>query len=50
MGRSVATSSRTLLGLAAWFAAPGRGVATLLEELLFTRGEDKFLPAIATSK
>jgi hypothetical protein len=50
MGRSVATSSRTLLGLAAWFAAPGRGVATLLEKLLFTCGENKFLPAVATSK
>jgi hypothetical protein len=50
MRRSVATSSRTLLGLAAWFAAPGRGVTALLEELLFTRGENKFLPTVATSK
>jgi hypothetical protein len=50
MGRGVATSSRTLLGLAAWFTAPGRGVATLLEKLLFTCGENKFLPAVATSK
>jgi hypothetical protein len=50
MGRCVATSSGTLLSLAAWFAAAGRGVASLLEELLFTCGEGKFLTAVATGK
>jgi hypothetical protein len=50
MGRSVATAASTLLGLAAWFAASGRGVTALLEELLFTCGENKFLPAVATCK
>ena len=39
-----------LLSLAAWLAAPRRGVATLLEELLFARGEDKLLTAVATGK
>jgi hypothetical protein len=50
MGGCVATSAGTLLGLAAWFAAAGRGVAALLEELLFTCGEGKLLTAIATGK
>jgi hypothetical protein len=50
MGRRVATSGGTLLSLAAWFAAAGRGVAALLEELLFTCGEGKFLTAVATGK
>jgi hypothetical protein len=50
MGRRVATSGGTLLSLAAWFAAAGRGVAALLEELLFTRCEGKFLTAVATGK
>jgi hypothetical protein len=51
MGRSVATPAtpRTLLGLAAWFAAPRRGVTAFLEELLFPSGENKFLPTVATS-
>jgi hypothetical protein len=50
MGGSVATAASTLLGLAAWFTAPGRGIAPLLEKLLFTRGENKFLPTVATGK
>jgi hypothetical protein len=51
MGGSVAAAAAgTLLGLAAWFAAPGRGVAALLEKLLFTRGENKFLTTVATGK
>ena len=50
MGRRMATSGGALLRLAAWFAAAGRGVAALLEELLFTCGEGKFLTAVATGK
>jgi hypothetical protein len=50
MGRRVATAGGPLLSLAAWFAAAGRGVAALLEELLFTCGESKFLTAVATGK
>ena len=50
MGGCVATSGGVLLSLAAWFAATGRGVAALLEELLFTCGEGKLLTAIATGK
>ena len=50
MGGCVATSGGALLSLAAWFAATGRGVAALLEELLFTGGEGKFLTAVATGK
>ena len=51
MGRSVAASAAgALLSLAAWFAAPGRGVAAFLEKLLFTSGENKFLTAVATGK
>jgi hypothetical protein len=50
MGGSVAAAPRALLGLATGFAAPGRGVPAFLEELLFTRGEHKFLTAVATSK
>jgi hypothetical protein len=46
MGGSVAAA--TLLSLAAWFAASGRGVAAFLEKLLFTSSEDKFLTAVAT--
>jgi hypothetical protein len=43
-----ATAACALFSLAAWFAAAGRGVAAFLEELLFTRGKNKFLPAVAT--
>ena len=50
MGGCVATSGGALLRLAAWFAATGRGVAALLEELLFTGGEGEFLTAVATGK
>jgi len=51
MGRSVAAApGRALLGLAARFAASRRGVATLLEKLLLTGGENKFLTAVATRK
>ena len=50
MGRSVATACGALLSLATWFAARGRGVAALLEELLFSCGESKFLTAVATGK
>jgi hypothetical protein len=50
MGRSVAAARRVLLSLAAWFAAPGRGVSPFLEKLLFTGGENKFLTAVATGK
>jgi hypothetical protein len=50
MGRRMATSGGALLRLAAWFAAAGRGVAALLEELLFTCREGKFLTAVATGK
>jgi hypothetical protein len=46
----MATSSGTLLSLAAWFATTGRGVTAFLEELLFTCGEGKFLTAVATYK
>ena len=50
VGRCVASAAtgEALLSLAAWFAATGRGVAALLEELLFTCGEGKFLTAVAT--
>ena len=50
MGRCVATAPGTLLSLAAWFAATGRGVAAFLEELLYTCGEGEFLTAVATGK
>ena len=40
--------TRTLFRLAARFAAPGRGVSALLEELLFARGENELLTAVAT--
>jgi hypothetical protein len=46
----MAASGGALLSLAAWFAATGRGVAALLEELLFAGGEGKFLTAVATGK
>jgi hypothetical protein len=46
----VTTARRVLLGLAAWLAASGRGVAALLKELLFSRGEREFLTAVATGK
>jgi hypothetical protein len=50
MGRSVAPTAATgtLLSLAAWLAASGRGVAAFLEKLLFTSSKDKFLTAVAT--
>jgi hypothetical protein len=50
MGGCVSASSGALLGLAAWFTATGRGVAPLLEELLFASSEGKFLTAVATGK
>jgi hypothetical protein len=52
MGRSVTptTAAATLLSLAAWLAASGRGVAAFLEKLLFSSSEDKFLTAVATSQ
>ena len=50
MGRSVAAATGPLFGLAAWFATPGRRVAALLEKLLFTSSENKFLTAVATGK
>ena len=50
MRRSMATGAGVLLSLAARFAAPRRGVAALLEKLLFTCGENKLLIAIATGK
>jgi hypothetical protein len=46
----VAAPGGTLLGLAAWFTTPGRRVASLLEKLLFTSSENKFLTAVATGK
>jgi hypothetical protein len=49
MGRSVTpTTAATLLSLAAWLAASGRGVAAFLEKLLFPSSENKFLTAVAT--
>ena len=50
MGRSVAPTAAagTLLSLAAWLTASGRGVAAFLEKLLFPSSEDKFLTAVAT--
>jgi hypothetical protein len=49
MGRSMATAAAgTLLSLAAWLTAPGRGVAAFLEKLLFPSSENKFLTAVAT--
>jgi hypothetical protein len=50
MGRGVAPTAATgtLLCLAAWLAAAGRGVAAFLEKLLLTSSEDKFLTAVAT--
>jgi hypothetical protein len=51
MGRSMAAApGRALLGLAARFAAPRRGVAAFLEKLLLSGGENKFLTAVATRK
>jgi hypothetical protein len=50
MGGNVSAAGGTLLSLAAGFAAPGRGVAALLEKLLFTCGENKFLTTVATGK
>jgi hypothetical protein len=46
----VTARGRTLLGLAAWFTTPGRRVAALLEKLLLTSRENKFLTAVATGK
>jgi hypothetical protein len=45
---ATAAAARTLLSLAAWLTAPGRGVAAFLEKLLFTSSENKFLSAVAT--
>jgi hypothetical protein len=45
-----AAPGRALLGLAARFAAPRRGVAAFLEKLLLSGGENKFLTAVATRK
>jgi hypothetical protein len=42
-----ALATRTLFRLATRFATPGRGVAALLEELLFACGKNKFLSAVA---
>ena len=39
-----------LLGLAAWLAAPGRGIPALLEKLLLSRGKNKLLPAVTACK
>jgi hypothetical protein len=50
MGRGVTPAAGALFSLAAWFAAPGRGVTAFLEKLLFTSGENKFLTAVATGK
>jgi hypothetical protein len=50
MGRSMAAPACALLGLAARFAASRRRVAALLEKLLLSGGENKFLTAVATSK
>ena len=50
MGGSMAAAGGALFGLAAGFAAPGRGVSAFLEKLLFTSSEHKFLTAVATSK
>jgi len=50
MGRSMTAPGRTLLGLAARFAASRRRVAAFLKELLLSGGEDKFLTAVATRK
>jgi hypothetical protein len=51
MGRSMAAApGRTLLGLAARFAAARRRVAAFLEKLLLSSGENKFLTAVATRK
>jgi len=46
----MATTAGALFSLAARFAATGRGVAAFLEELLFTRGKNKLLTAVATGK
>jgi hypothetical protein len=49
MGWSVTSAPAcTLFSLPARFAAPGRGVTALLEKLLFTSCEHKFLSAVAT--
>jgi Zn-dependent membrane protease YugP len=51
MGVSMAAATaRTLLGLPARFAASRRRVAALLEKLLLSSGENKFLTAVAASK
>jgi hypothetical protein len=51
MGWSMAgAAAGALFGLAAGFAAPGRGVSAFLKKLLLTGGEHKFLTAVATSK
>jgi hypothetical protein len=50
MGWSMPAAARALLCLAAGFAAPRRRVPALLEKLLFTGSEHKFLPAVAASK
>ena len=50
MRRSMPAAAGILFSLAARFAAPRRGVATLLEKLLFACGENKLLTAIATGK
>jgi hypothetical protein len=46
----MAAAGGILLRLTAGFAAPGRRVAALLEKLLFTCGESKFLTAVAACK
>jgi hypothetical protein len=48
MAATTTTAACALFSLAAWFAATGRGVAAFLEELLFTRGKNKLLTAVAT--
>jgi hypothetical protein len=48
--RMPTTRAGVLFGLATGFAAPRRGVAAFLEELLFPCGESKFLTAVATGK
>lgn len=50
MGGSVTTAAGILFRLATRFAAPGRGIAPLLEKLLFARSKDKLLTAVATGK
>jgi hypothetical protein len=49
-GSMAAASGGALLGLPARFATSRRRVAALLEKLLLSSGENKFLTAVATSK